>query len=88
MNGKNNQKVMTAGGRRPLFYLVFLNEYCSKETLEYVKEQVKKVGEQAVKKYEKKIERKAKNQQHTAGSGSKSEMVLTLFLCEKTEKEK
>lgn len=38
------------------------NEYCSKETLEYVKEQVKKVGEQAVKKYEKKIERKAKNQ--------------------------
>lgn len=57
---------MTAGGRRPLFYLVFLNEYCSKETLEYVKEQVKEAGVQAVKKYERKyerkIERKAKNQ--------------------------
>ena len=38
------------------------NEYCSKETLEYVKEQVKEAGVQAVKKYEKKIERKAKNQ--------------------------
>ena len=36
------------------------NEYCSKETLEYVKEQVKEAGVQAVKKYEKKIERKAK----------------------------
>lgn len=38
------------------------NECCSEETLKYVKEQVKKAGEQAVKKYERKIERKAKNQ--------------------------
>ena len=38
------------------------NEYCSEETLKYVKEQVKEAGEQAVKKYERKIERKAKNQ--------------------------
>lgn len=38
------------------------NECCSEETLKYVKEQVKEAGEQAVKKYEKKIERKAKNQ--------------------------
>ena len=30
------------------------------ETLKYVKEQVKEEGEQAVKKYERKIERKAK----------------------------
>ena len=38
------------------------NECCSEETLKYVKEQVKEAGEQAVKKYERKIERKAKNQ--------------------------
>lgn len=38
------------------------NVCCSEETLKYVKEQVKEAGEQAVKKYERKIERKAKNQ--------------------------
>ena len=31
------------------------NQYCSKETSEYVKEQVKEAGEQAVKKYERKM---------------------------------
>lgn len=56
------------------------NEYCSEETLKYVKEQVKEVGEQAVKKYERKIEKKRKINSILPAAGQNQKWFWLFFI--------